>query len=143
MFEIRLLESISSDFLSLRHRVLRSGQPFETVHYDVDSDSTTSHIGYFERDLLVGCSTLQVDERPCCRFRIRGMAVDEKYRGRGIGTEMVRYLQSKAVSENSGIWCNARILAVPMYERCGFRKVSSIFEIKDIGLHYDMEWHHG
>jgi len=27
-----------------------------------------------------------------------------------------------------------------MYERCGFKIVSDIFEIEGIGLHYDMEW---
>jgi hypothetical protein len=42
--------------------------------------------------------------------------------------------------EDTGIWCNARIRAVPMYTRCEFEIVSDIFEIIGIGPHYDMEW---
>ena len=59
---------------------------------------------------------------------------------RGIGSKIVKELQKKANEENTGIWCNARIKAVPMYARCGFEIVSDIFEIESIGPHYDMEW---
>ena len=52
----------------------------------------------------------------------------------------MKELQDYAFGRGSGIWCNARIRAVPMYKRCGFIEVSEIFEIEGIGLHYDMEW---
>ena len=60
-----------------------------------------------------------------CKYRIRGMAVDSEYRNKGIGSKIVNELQRIAEEENaffcSGIWCNARIKAVPMYSaRCGF-----------------------
>ena len=68
------------------------------------------------------------------------MAVEPDYRNRGIGTKIVEKLKVVAKKEDTGIWCNARIKAITMYERCGFKKVSDVFEIKPIGLHYDMEW---
>lgn len=141
--EIRVLEKLDDGFFQLRHRVLRQGQPFETVHYRrIDTDPLTRHIGYFQEQNIIGIATMQVDERSGCRFRIRGMAVDEAFRGQGIGTQMVEYFQRIAALEKTGIWCNARILAVPLYARCGFEIVSDVFVIENIGPHHDMEWKH-
>ena len=89
---------------------------------------------------MVGCATLQVDPRDDCKYRIRGMAVEPDFRNQGIGTKIVKELQKFAKEEETGIWCNARIKAITMYEKCGFNIVSEVFEIKPIGLHYDMEW---
>ena len=94
----------------------------------------------FLEDKLVGCATLQVDSREGCKYRIRGMAVEPNFRNQGIGTKIVNKLQEYARREDTGIWCNARIKAINMYERCGFKIISEVFEIKPIGLHYDMEW---
>ena len=73
-------------------------------------------------------------------IRDRGMAVSPDSRNRGIGSRIVKRLQKYASEQGTGIWCNARIRAVPMYKRCGFVEVSDVFEIEGIGLHYDMEW---
>ncbi len=115
--------------------------PRGTEHYPkVDNDPKTRFLCAFIDKKMVGCSTLQVDSREGCKYRIRGMAVDSEFRNRGIGSKIVKELQNKAIKENTGIWCNARIKAVPMYARCGFEIVSDIFEIENIGPHYDMEW---
>ncbi len=81
-----------------------------------------------------------MDIKNGCEYRIRGMAVESEFRNMGIGSDIVKNLQNEVSKENTGIWCNARIKAVPMYERCGFKIVSDIFEIEGIGFHYDMEW---
>ena len=134
-------DSINQDHLDLRFRVLRIGMPRGTEHYPkVDIDPRTKFLCAYIGEKMIGCSTLQVDSRDGCKYRIRGMAVDSEYRNKGIGSEIVRELQSKAAEEETGIWCNARIKAVPMYARCGFEIVSDIFEIENIGPHYDMEW---
>ena len=49
-------------------------------------------------------------------------------------------VENVSKENNTGIWCNARIRAVPMYERRGFVIVSDIFEIEGIGPHHDMQW---
>ena len=135
------LDSMNQDHLDLRFRVLRIGMPRGTEHYPkVDNDPRTKFLcAYFNQE-MVGCSTLQVDSRDGCKYRIRGMAVDSEYRNKGIGSKIVNELQRIAEEEKTGIWFNARIKAVPMYARCGFQIVSDIFEIENIGPHYDMEW---
>jgi len=140
-----LLEDVTPALLDLRHRLLRKGQPPESASYpDVDPLPTTKHLGAFAAERLVGCATMQADPsstgNPTCRLRIRGMAVDPAWQGQGIGTRMVQQLQQWARKENSGIWCNARILAVPMYARCGFEITSEEFDMPLIGPHYNMEW---
>ena len=135
------LDSMNQEHLDLRFRVLRIGMPRGTEHYPkVDNDSRTKFLCAYVNEKMVGCSTLKVDSREGCKYRIRGMAVDSEYRNKGIGSKIVNELQRIAEEEKTGIWCNARIKAVPMYARCGFQIVSDIFEIENIGPHYDMEW---
>ena len=134
-------DTVDEAHLDLRFWVLREGLPRGTEHYPgIDDDSETKFLCAYEKGEVIGCSTLQIDEREGCRFRIRGMAVSPNHRNRGVGSSIVRGLQKYASSEGSGIWCNARIRAVPMYRRCGFVEVSDVFEIDGIGLHFDMEW---
>ena len=133
--------SVNDAHLDLRWRVLRIGKPRHTAHYDgIDTDQRTRFLVAYHENKMIGCSTLQTDPRDGAMFRIRGMAVDFDYQNNGIGSKIVEKLQKYAKENNTGIWCNARIRAVPMYERRGFVIVSDIFEIKGIGPHHDMQW---
>ncbi len=139
--ELKWMDFVTEEHLDLRFRVLRENQPRDSAHYPgIDTDKRTKFLGAFIENKLVGCATLQVDPKNNCKYRIRGMAVEPDYRNLGIGTKIVKKLQTVAKNEGTGIWCNARIKAITMYERCGFKIVSDVFEIKPIGLHYDMEW---
>ena len=133
--------SVNDAHLCLRWRVLRIGKPRHTAHYDgIDTDQRTRFLVAYHENKMIGCSTLQTDPRDGAMFRIRGMAVDFDYQNNGIGSKIVERLQKYAKENNTGIWCNARIRAVPMYERRGFVIVSDIFEIEGIGPHHDMQW---
>ena len=133
--------SVNDAHLDLRWRVLRIGKPRHTAHYDgIDTDQRTRFLVAYHENKMIGCSTLQTDPRDGAMFRIRGMAVDFDYQNNGIGSKIVEKLQKYAKENNTGIWCNARIRAVPMYERRGFVIVSDIFEIEGIGPHHDMQW---
>ncbi|MFL2957213.1 MAG: GNAT family N-acetyltransferase [Candidatus Thalassarchaeaceae archaeon] len=134
-------KKIGLDHLELRFKVLRIGMPRGSEYYPgVDDDDDTRFLCAYIDGEIVGCATLQLDPREGCKYRIRGMAVDSEFRNRGIGSDIVKKLQNEVKKEETGIWCNARIKAVPMYERCGFEIVSEIFEIEGIGPHHDMEW---
>ena len=140
-YDLRWLKTIDDDHLDLRYRVLRIGLPRGSEYYPgVDDDTKTRFICVYNEEKIIGCATLQLDAKADCKYRIRGMAVDPDFRNKGIGSDIVKNLQKEVSKENTGIWCNARIRAVSMYSRCGFRIVSDIFEISGIGPHYDMEW---
>ena len=71
------LDSMNQEHLDLRFRVLRIGMPRGTENYPkVDNDSRTKFLCAYVNEKMVGCSTLQVDSREGCKYRIRGMAVD-------------------------------------------------------------------
>ena len=140
-YVLKWMDFVTEEHLDLRFRILRKGQPRDSAHYiGIDTDEKTRFLGAFYNENLIGCATLQIDPRDGCRYRIRGMAVESDFRNQGIGTKIVKKLQDLAKTENTGIWCNARIKAITMYERCGFKIISDVFEIEKIGLHYDMEW---
>ena len=123
----------------LRRRVLRPGRPARAVKFAGDADASTRHLAAIAGNRAVG--VLSVMDASCpddaARTRqIRGMAVDENARGRGVGRRM---LASVIAGEDAGgLWCNARTSARRFYEACGWRAVSGGFEIEDAGPHVRM-----
>ncbi|MDA0667021.1 MAG: GNAT family N-acetyltransferase [Planctomycetota bacterium] len=126
----------------VRHRNLRQGQPFETVDYGAtDRLETTVHLVLTMGEKEIGCATIMKEERDGgFGYRIRGMAVDEAYRGLGCGRLLMEGCQSLAHELKTGLWCNARNNAIPSYVACGFRQVGEEFDIPNIGPHYVLEW---
>ena len=72
-------------------------------------------------------------------WRLRGMATSEAARGTGLGRQVLEGCFD-AVRQGGGryLWCNARIGAVPFYERLGLAAVGPAFDIPEIGPHYVM-----
>jgi ribosomal protein S18 acetylase RimI-like enzyme len=72
-------------------------------------------------------------------YQLRGMATTEKYRGQGIGNQLVNfaivYLRGQKANY---VWCNARKAAVRFYKNLGFEIISNEFEVPSIGPHYVM-----
>ena len=126
----------------VRHRNLRQGQPFETVDYgEVDRLSSTVHLVLTMGDQEIGCATIMKEERAGgFGYRIRGMAVDEEYRGYGFGRRLMEGCQNLAQELQTGLWCNARNNAIPSYVACGFQQVGEEFDIPNIGPHFVLEW---
>ena len=126
----------------VRHRNLRQGQPFETVDYgDIDRLETTVHLVLTLDEKEIGCATVMKEEREDgFGYRIRGMAVDEAYRGLGFGRRLMEGCQNFAREKSTGLWCNARNIAIPSYQACGFKQVGEEFDIPNIGPHYVLEW---
>lgn len=81
-----------------------------------------------------------MDERAGLKYRIRAMAVAGECQGQGIGAAMLKEIQRVAQVDGTGLWCNARLRAVSLYERAGFVIVSDRYELPNIGPHHDMEW---
>ena len=124
------------DTYAVRHPVLRNGLARDSCAFDRDEDSGTIHLGAFFNQKHVGVLTLLPNPLD---VQLRGMAVLKSHQGFGIGKMMmakaeqvVRQLDKKMV------WMNARLIAVPFYEACGYQKQGETFELPHGGTHYKM-----
>jgi len=72
-------------------------------------------------------------------WRLRGMATSEAARGTGLGRLVLDECFAVVREAGAGfLWCNARLVAVPFYERLGMAAVGPEFDIPEIGPHYVM-----
>lgn len=128
---------------SIRQAVLRRGKPVETCHFEGDNLPTTFHFGYYLDNKLVGIISIFKNNNSnfasTNQYQIRGMAVLDTYQRKGIGELLVRHCESFCQNlQIDLIWFNARTAAVGFYEKLGYAKVGTAFEIKDVGEHYIM-----
>ncbi len=139
--EVEVREEVpAAEIHQVRHRNLREGEPFEKAIYDVDEEPGTYHfLGLIDGE-PIGCVTLIEEEGAGVGIRLRGMGVDHSLRGQGVGTRILRVAQRWAADRGDGIWCNARVAAMRLYARSGFRRIGEEFDIDPIGPHYVMVW---
>lgn len=125
----------------LRHRILRPTQKPEDCEYPLDQAPSSFHVGYVIADRVVGVGSI-FQESPegdvtSSSWRIRGMAVDENVRGRGIGGQVLTALIAYAMEQSAEgeIWCNGRTSVQAFYERNGFQQIGEVFDLPPIGPH--------
>jgi len=124
----------------LRAAVLRPGRPPEELVYPGDEDPASLHLAVQIAGELAGIATVMPgghprDARPG-DWRIRGMAVAEAHRGRGIGGSLLQACAEHARTRGgSRLWCNARIAARSLYLGGGMEVEGEPFEIRGIGTH--------
>jgi len=131
LVELVQLETI----LELRRRILAPGQP---AVFPEDCSPTTFHVAIFPpkrthglfSDKPVCCATLvltdQVEGIPF--YQLRGMATDLKWQKRGLGSRLLSWIEKYFCEQmiamlkapNIYLWCNARVSAVPFYEKQGW-----------------------
>lgn len=138
---------------SVRAPVLRAGRPPETAVLPLDDDPATFHAGAFsDAGRLLSVATVYPEpmgeaaafapagpKRTAPAFRLRGMATLPEAQRRGAGRAVLALCRQHARARGSAlIWCNARVGALPFYQREGFVAVGDEFEIEGIGPHYVM-----
>lgn len=141
-YNIRLIDG--AGVLELRHRVLRKGRPFEEAVFPGDELGSTFHYGAFFDGRLVGVVTLMLISRPGIKeegaYQLRGMAVDDAFRGRGVGNQLLKRVEEEVLARNGQtIWMNAREGAVGFYKRAGYHLKGGMFEIPGVGPHFYMQ----
>jgi SAM-dependent methyltransferase/predicted GNAT family N-acyltransferase len=127
----------------LRASVLRPGLPLSESTYDGDDAQDAVHLAV-ERDAeLLAVASARPEGLPDDPrdgdWRLRGMAAQERLRGRGMGAALLAALE-RIVRERGGarIWCNARVGALTLYERAGYEPLGGRFVIPGIGDHVRM-----
>lgn len=111
----------------LRYRVLH--EPFGVSRDDRwnDEDPASIHAVGLAGERLVGYARL-IAEPGGASGQIRQVAVDPAWERLGIGTALVRCALDAARSHGmSHVWLNARVTALPFYERFGFAVTSDVF----------------
>jgi len=122
--------------LALRNELLRKPIGLDLYSEDLSKEGMDFHISAFSGGELVGCLILTPlgDEA----FKMRQVAVKEKYQRRGIGTKLVEYSESYARENGYGrIVLAARKTAAGFYERLGYGVVGE--EFIEVGMpHFKM-----
>lgn len=122
---------------ALRQAVLRPHQSVDELAAHEPAGAFAA--GAYEGDSLVSVGLIGPDGGPGA-WRVRGMATAPAARGRGAGTAVLDTLVRHAFDHGAArVWCNARTPARSLYERAGFKVVSEVFELPEIGPHVVME----
>ena len=130
---MRVVDLDAGQTHDLRRRVLRSHLPGAPVANPEDELPTTVHLGVVGDDgVVVGSATLfpePTPHRPGWRaVRLRGMAVDPSWQGRGVGTLLLAALVRRAADDGyEVVWANGRDAALGFYRRHGWEVVGEGF----------------
>ena len=123
--------------LELRDKVLRKPLGLSLYDENIEKESNDVHIGAFVHHTLVG--VLILTKLNSNEIKMRQVAVDESWRGKKIGSKMVRYAEED--SHNRGyttMLLNARKTAIVFYESLNYQTVGE--EFPEINIpHFKMQ----
>jgi GNAT superfamily N-acetyltransferase len=131
--------------LPLRQRVLRPHETIEQLRANSDDEPATGNFAAFADGEVVCTASVRREAPPWDAgvgpaWRLRGMATDERWRGRGIGAQVLDAVLGHVGSHGGGLlWCNARVPALSFYRRAGFRTRGDAWDDPLIGPHIAME----
>ncbi|MGM1430355.1 GNAT family N-acetyltransferase [Sphingobacterium lactis] len=134
----------TEDTLTLRSEVLQRGKAPALCENPEDSKPDSFHLGYFdETGALVSVLTIHQTNHPKLPhtgYRLRGMATTPDARNKGIGQELLLAAIEHIKTQLHGdyLWCIAREVAYPFYDKLGFESMSDEFTYKDPGMHKEM-----
>lgn len=138
LLEIRRIST--TETLHLRQRVLKPFLLPEQCLNEGDDLPTTYHFGLFYDNRIVTNATFLFESHPQLSagfpYRLRGMATDSAYQGKGFGQKVLTYgVEFLRLKRCDLIWFNARESAFRFYEKLGFLHHGPLFEINGIGPH--------
>jgi GNAT superfamily N-acetyltransferase len=141
-----------ADIFQLRWDILRPNLPEDMAQFDGDDEASTLHFGAFTDDgRNVGCCTYVArpwvnddpkypdfaEAAPAATYQLRGMATAPDLLKRGIGAALSDFAEQTMREANAQLlWANARIAAVPFYQKLGWVIASDEFYIPTVGPHH-------
>ncbi|TVZ53171.1 GNAT family N-acetyltransferase [Dokdonia sp. Hel_I_53] len=141
--EFELREITAAETWPVRHPVLRKNRPLEDVYMESDEKESTFHLGVFHNSKIVGVASFMEDTHPDFsgfQSRLRGMAVLDEYRKKGIARWLLEHGEKILKNRNrSLLWFNARANALSFYKNLGYKMTSEEFHISQVGPHYTMK----
>lgn len=137
-------EILAIETYPVRHSVLRKGKTIAACIFDDDDLPTTIHYGCFKKEMLVGVASLYQKVNPnfdaVAQFQLRGMAVVDEFQKKGIGEQLLIFVEKKMkeLQNEVVVWCRARESAVGFYKKQNYSLIGNVFDIEGIGNHYVM-----
>jgi GNAT superfamily N-acetyltransferase len=153
--QVRICSVPVSTIIPLRHCELRQGLPLETARFPGDNLPDSLHFALFypvpeNCDItdLVGCSPLVTSCASCVlntydgepAWQLRGMATAKEHQGKGFGGLLLQVIETDPLihAKTHRLWCNARKVAIPFYEKHGWMTTGEFFDIPLAGTHIIM-----
>ncbi len=139
-FEIKVFSFNSAEYrqsLELRYRILRKPLNLQFTEAELKKDETDTHIGLFSGDTIIACLILSKHKDE--KMKMRQVAVDKIHQGKGLGKKLS--LAAEEYAKEIGfkiMFCHAREVAVPFYQKLGYRVVGERFTEVNIP-HFAME----
>jgi GNAT superfamily N-acetyltransferase len=138
--EIRIFKQSDPDYLLsliLRYKILRIPLGLTFSSADLAKDRDDIHIGAFDEDVLL--ASLILTDVGDGTIKMRQVAVDDIYQGKGLGKSLVKYADDYARDKGYKlIHCHARDTAKAFYLKQGYKVVGD--EFTEVGIrHYYME----
>ena len=142
----RVTQISTEDLLPLRMAVLRDGTPSQDPRYKQDEYPGCVHLGIYENQELIACSSWIPQEWPLDEHlpavQLKGMAVAKHLQGSGVGAELLSAGVKRAEDDGAHyIWARARDSAIKFYTQNGFTVFGEQFvdEATGMGHHLVMK----
>jgi predicted GNAT family N-acyltransferase len=121
----------------LRDRILRRPLGLALSAKDLQGEDEQVHIiASDEQDRVVGCVLVAFAGE---QAKIRQIAIDKGYQGRGVGTQLIKAVEQAALARNVGtVMLHARVTAREFFEKLGYKVTSTVFTEVTIP-HIEME----
>jgi predicted GNAT family N-acyltransferase len=122
---------------ALREVVLRQPLGLEWTAQELTQEETSTHVGCFLKDDLVGALVLTPKDAETVRMRLVAVAVAQQ--GKGAGSALVAF--AEACAQQAGyrlLVASARDTAVPFYRACGYEVENNVF-VK-VGIPHQRVW---
>ena len=142
MKSIRIIEPVSEDefkaYYQVRYDALRKPWNKPPGSEKDETENESLHFSAVENGVVIGVCRLQYNADGTAQ--VRYMAVDEKYRGKNIGSLLLCHVEKRAIADGkTKMILQARDYAVPFYEVNGYVKVEKSFLLWGEIQHYLME----
>lgn len=139
MIQIRKISTEKT--YDIRLAVLRKNIPLP-YEFNGDFEKDTFHLGAFSEGKLIAVSSFMKSSHKSIKgsqYQLRGMATLEEFQGLGAGKLMMEHAFKLLMDlKIDCLWCNARVIAVPFYEKLGLKIIEEPYDIEFIGIHYVM-----
>lgn len=126
--------------LALRDRILRQPLHLTFSSEQIASEWDSLHLGLYDGSgRLLGCLIMKPINKGL--WKMRQVAVDESFQGRGLGQILVRYAESKMIQRGcKKIELHARDTAVPFYIRMDYKLIGEPFD--EVGIPHRAMYKH-